>query len=130
VTMPEKRADGSRRYISKEDLRESKQLKMDAEAVLLLDMWDTKTLFGDRILIVGKNKDGSLGNVRLKFEPKFMRFSYQPPEPEKPKKKKHEEDDDEPTFQSKIGDLDESGLAKGKAPEFTEITDADEELPF
>ena len=88
VTLPEKKADGSRRYISKEDLRESKQLKMDAEAVLLLDMWTTSSLFGDRILIVGKNKDGPLGNVRLKFEPQFMRFSYRPPEEEKPKKKK------------------------------------------
>lgn len=90
VTLPEKKSDGSRRYICKEDLRESKQLKMDAEAVLLLDMWDTKTVFGDRILIVGKNKDGQLGNVRLKFEPQYMRFSYRPPDDEKPKKEKPE----------------------------------------
>lgn len=90
VTLPEKKSDGSRRYISREDLRESKQLKMDAETILLLDMWDTKTVFGDRILIVGKNKDGQLGNVRLKFEPQYMRFSYRPPEDEKPKKEKPE----------------------------------------
>jgi len=105
ITMPEKRSDGSRRYISKEDLRESKQLKMDAEAVLLLDMWDTKTLFGDRILIVGKNKDGSLGNVRLKFEPQYMRFSYRPPEPEKEKPKKEAEDED--FRQTKFEEIDE-----------------------
>lgn len=90
VTLPEKKSDGSRRYISREDLRESKQLKMDAETILLLDMWDTKTVFGDRILIVGKNKDGQLGNVRLKFEPQYMRFSYRPPEDEKSKKEKSE----------------------------------------
>ena len=125
VTMPDKKSDGSRRYISKEDLRESKQLKMDAEAVLLLDMWDTKTLFGDRILIVGKNKDGPLGNVRLSFDAKYMRFSYKPPETEKPKKKKKgEEDEEEEDFrQVKIGDL-------PAAEAFQELNDSDDELPF
>ena len=125
VTLPEKKSDGSRRYISKEDLRESKQLKMDAEAVLLLDMWDTKTLFGDRILIVGKNKDGPLGNVRLSFDPKYMRFAYKPPETEKPKKKKKgEEEEDEDDFrQVKIGD-------KPAAEPFQELNDSDDELPF
>jgi len=125
ITMPEKRADGSRRYISKEDLRESKQLKMDAEAVLLLDMWDTKKLYGDRILIVGKNKDGALGNVRLKFEPQLMRFSYQPPEPEKEKPKKKEGDEDEEDFRQ----VNMDSLEEAKPPEFEEIDD-DKELPF
>lgn len=123
VTLPEKKSDGSRRYISKEDLRESKQLKMDAEAVLLLDMWDTKTLFGDRILIVGKNKDGPLGNVRLSFDPKYMRFAYKPPETEKPKKKKKGEEEEDDFRQVKIGD-------KPAAEPFQELNGSDDELPF
>lgn len=88
VTLPDRDKDGGRRYITKEDLRESKQLKIDANIILLLDMWDTKSQFGDRILIVGKSKDGALGKFRLKFEPEYMRFSYRSPEDEKPKKKK------------------------------------------
>ena len=115
VTLPERKSDGSRRYISKEDLRESKQLKMDAEAILLLDMWSTSATIGDRILIVGKNKDGALGNVRLRFEPEYMRFSYQPPQPEKPKKKKKDEEEDD--------------QIEGQT-QFTEIDVDDKELPF
>ena len=121
VTMPEKKADGSRRYISKEDLRESKQLKMDAEAVLLLDMWDTTKLSGDRILIVGKNKDGALGNIRLKFTPRYMRFEYQPPEDKKKSKTKGKEVAGQQA-------LDEDGNIKHAS--FTDIDDDDDELPF
>ena len=94
---------------------------MDAEAVLLLDMWDTTKLSGDRILIVGKNKDGALGNIRLKFTPRYMRFEYQPPEDKEKSKAKGKEVAGQQA-------LDEDGNIKHVS--FTDIDDDDDELPF
>jgi replicative DNA helicase len=79
VTPPEKDKKGQRRYLRKEDLRESKQLGNDAEAVLLLDLTDLNDYGSPRVLIVDKNKDGAPGKMLLNFEPRHMRFTYQPP---------------------------------------------------
>ncbi len=79
VTPPEKDKKGNRRALRKEDLRESKQLGNDAEAVLLLDLTDLNDYSSPRVLIVDKNKDGAPGRMLLKFEPRYMRFTYQPP---------------------------------------------------
>lgn len=79
VTPPEKDKKGNRRQLRKEDLRESKQLGNDAEAVLLLDLTDLNDYGSPRVLIVDKNKDGAPGRMLLKFEPRHMRFTYQPP---------------------------------------------------
>ena len=79
VTPPEKDKKGQRRPLRKEDLRESKQLGNDAEAVLLLDLTDLNDYQSPRVLIVDKNKDGAPGRMLLKFEPRHMRFTYQPP---------------------------------------------------
>ena len=79
VTPPETDKNGHRRYLKKTDLRESKQLHIDAEAVMMLDYFDPANRDGDRILIIDKNKDGACGQMRLSFDPLHMRFSYLPP---------------------------------------------------
>ena len=79
VTVPEKDKKGNRRYISMEDLRESKQLKQDADVILLLDLADPKDRDCNRILQIEKNRDGELGHLVLEFHPSRMRFDYVPP---------------------------------------------------
>ena len=57
------------------DLRESNQIKQDAEVILLL-MKD-KTFPGARRLVIGKDKDGATNrNLLLAFDPQHMTFSY------------------------------------------------------
>lgn len=60
VTPPEPGKDGKRRQLRKEDLRESRQLLQDAEAILMMDLADPKDYRSQRVLIVDKNKDGAL----------------------------------------------------------------------
>ena len=81
VTVPETDKKGRRRYISKEDLRESRQLKQDADVILLLDLVDPTRRGGLRVLQIEKNRDGPLAHLFLSFDPSRMRFSYvEPPE--------------------------------------------------
>lgn len=81
VTVPEPDKKGRRRYITKDDLRESRQLKQDADVILLLDLADTDQLAGPRVLQIAKNRDGPLGHLFLSFDPSHMRFTYiAPPE--------------------------------------------------
>ena len=65
---------------TKDDLRESRQLKQDADFILLLYP-DTEqdAPANARVLEIAKNKDGRLGRVRLGFEPEFMSFSERAP---------------------------------------------------
>ena len=79
VTVPETDKKGRRRYISKEDLRESRQLKQDADVILLLDLVDPTRRDGPRVLQIEKNRDGPLAHLFLTFEPSRMRFTYQEP---------------------------------------------------
>ena len=79
VTVPELDKKGNRRYISMDDLRDSRQLKQDADVVLLLDLSDVKDRSSNRVLIIAKNKDDAIGRIVLKFEPSRMRFTYVPP---------------------------------------------------
>ena len=81
VTVPETDKKGRRRYISKEDLRESRQLKQDADVILLLDLVDPTVRHGPRVLQIEKNRDGPLAHLVLNFDPSRMRFTYvEPPE--------------------------------------------------
>lgn len=81
VTVPDTDKKGRRRYISKEDLRESRQLKQDADVILLLDLMDPVVRNGQRVLQIEKNRDGPLAHLVLSFDPSRMRFSYvEPPE--------------------------------------------------
>lgn len=79
VTVPETDKKGDRRYISMQDLRESRQLKQDADLILLLDLVEPKNREGNRILQIGKNRDGELGYMVLSFDGAHMRFDYVPP---------------------------------------------------
>ena len=76
VTVPETDKKGRRRYISKEDLRESRQLKQDADVILLLDLQDPADRNGYRVLQIEKNRDGPLAHLYLSFDPSRMRFKY------------------------------------------------------
>lgn len=76
VTVPEVNKKGQRRYITKDDLRESRQLKQDADVILLLDLDDPTKQDGDRILQIAKNRDGPLAHMSLSFDAAHMRFRY------------------------------------------------------
>lgn len=80
LTPPDK---SSKRAPSKDDLRESRQLKHDADVILLM------SLGGDgerewRELQIAKNKDGRLGQMRLLFDAEHMSFSYMAPPSKNP----------------------------------------------
>jgi replicative DNA helicase len=69
VTPPQ---DGE---ITIQDLRESGQIKNDAEIILL--MMKDKTFPGARKLKIGKDKDGATNrSLLLSFDPQHMTFSY------------------------------------------------------
>lgn len=74
VTLPEKPAAGKRRTITKNDLRESRQLKNDADLILLLDLVDPDDPKSRRVLKIDKNKDGKTGAFEMDFFPENMRF--------------------------------------------------------
>ena len=74
VTLPEPGKEGKRRTITKNDLRESKQLKNDADLILLLDLVDPANPKGRRVLKIDKNKDGRTGAFEMDFFPENMRF--------------------------------------------------------
>ena len=65
-------------FITKDDLRESRQLKQDADAILIMTPAEdgNKNL---RELTVDKNKDGASGRLLLNFDPKHMTFTYATP---------------------------------------------------
>ena len=61
--------------ITIQDLRESGQIKNDAEIILL--MMKDKTFPGARKLVIGKDKDGAANKkLLLSFAPEHMTFSY------------------------------------------------------
>lgn len=66
----------TRQAPTKDDLRESRQLKHDAEAILILSLsQDPDDPANTRILDVAKNKDGQCGKFKLRFEPQHMTFT-------------------------------------------------------
>lgn len=65
----------ARRQPSKDDLRESRQLKQDADVILLMSLTDPENNTGLRWLKVDKNKIGALADLCLKFEPEHMSFT-------------------------------------------------------
>ena len=75
ITPPDK---SSSRRVTKDDLRESRQLKQDADAILIM----TPAEDGNKLLrelTVDKNKDGASGRLLLNFDPKHMTFTYATP---------------------------------------------------
>lgn len=70
-------AKGSKAPPTKDDLRESRQLKHDADLILILSpSQDDADPANTRILDVAKNKDGRCPSLKLRFEPEFMTFSH------------------------------------------------------
>ena len=79
VTPPPKNQKGQRPELSKDNLRESRQLIHDAEAILILDLSDLNDYSSNRIFKVDKNKDGPCCRLVLNFDAAKMRFEYVPP---------------------------------------------------
>ena len=70
-------AKGTKQAPTKDDLRESRQLKHDADLILILSPSTDKDDPPDtRILDVAKNKDGRCPSLKLQFEPEYMTFSH------------------------------------------------------
>ena len=66
---------------TKDDLRESRQLKQDADFILILSLSsDDADVPGTRVLDIAKNKDGRCLKMKLSFDAEHMTFSYLPPE--------------------------------------------------
>lgn len=59
----------------KDDLRESRQLKQDADLILMMSLADPEDNASLRWLKIEKNKDGPLGSVCLRFDPEHMDFT-------------------------------------------------------
>ena len=81
ITPPDKSAS---RRLTKDDLRESRQLKHDADVIMLLSP-STDGNKAMRELNVDKNKDDRTGRLLLSFDAQHMSFSYTSPKgkPEK-----------------------------------------------
>lgn len=80
VTPPERnKITGRRRELSMWDLRESRQLTQDGEAILMMELSDHDDYSSNRLLTIAKNKDGPCGRMTLSFDARHMRFDYVPP---------------------------------------------------
>ena len=76
ITPPSKTQGKKAVRPTKDDLRESRQLKQDAEVIMILSpSTDEKDPANTRVLEVAKNKDNRCGAIKLKFEPEHMTFS-------------------------------------------------------
>ena len=70
-------AKGAKSAPTKDDLRESRQLKQDADFILLLyPDKEQGAPENARVLEIAKNKDGRLARLRMDFDPEHMTFSY------------------------------------------------------
>ena len=79
ITPPQKNQKGQRPELTKENLRESKQLVNDADVILVMDLADLTDYNGNRVLKVDKNKDGPRARMLLRFDAPRLRFEYIPP---------------------------------------------------
>lgn len=70
------KSDKARREVTKDDLRESHQLKQDADIIILMSLADpSDTSRSERIVQVAKNKDGPLGTFDMTFDAERLRFA-------------------------------------------------------
>lgn len=74
ITPASKDAKG-KKAPTKDDLRESRQLKHDADVILIMSLSD-EGAGSFRELQVAKNKDGSLARMLLDFDAEHMTFAY------------------------------------------------------
>lgn len=76
ITPPQKSRTGKAPRPSKDDLRESRQLKQDADVIMILSpSADDEDPADTRLLEVVKNKDGRCGAVKLRFDMQQMTFT-------------------------------------------------------
>ena len=67
---------GDNSALTKESVRESQQLKQDAEVILMLaESKETDDPANTRVLSIVKNKDGRCVRMKLHFEPQYMSFA-------------------------------------------------------
>ena len=82
VTVP---ADAPDKWVpTMESLRESKQLKNDADVVFLLYLHKQSQRDGVRWLAIAKNKQGTLGRIPMAFAGEYQWFSVTNPPPDDP----------------------------------------------
>lgn len=75
VTPNGKNKDGKAAPLTMDDLRESRQLKHDADVIMILERCDDFP--NGRSLTIAKNKDGKRNKgMRLSFDPEHMTFGY------------------------------------------------------
>lgn len=75
LTTPDTTSEGKPIEPTMLSLRESRQITMDADAVLLLYLHDqSDPMKSIRVLKIGKNKEGKLGKVYLAFDGTYQRF--------------------------------------------------------
>lgn len=108
VTLPEKNKNGQRPLLRKENLRESRQLIMDADAILMMDLENPAIKASPRVILVDKNKDGPLAEIRMNFDPVHMRFT---------------------PIDAKAQSRERAKVIPGQQ-DFTELDNNDEENPF
>lgn len=116
-------AKGSKAAPTKDDLRESRQLKHDADLILILSPSQDE---GDgpntRILDVAKNKDGRCPSLKLQFEPEFMTFSHLMPTDALRSEGK--------AAKQQAAARNAKKRKAEKAEQFDELEDEDEDIPF
>jgi len=131
VTVPETDKKGNRRYITKDDLRESRQLKQDADVILLLDLADPANRDGTRVLVIDKNRDGPLAHMVLKFEPWRMRFSYVDPiEDDEERRSRERTEKMDRNREERQAKARQAAQADGQGSMFEALDEEDGDLPF
>ena len=129
-------AKGSRSAPTKDDLRESRQLKQDADVIMILSPSNAEEdPENTRILDVAKNKDGRCGKIKLRFEPQYMTFtelitlSGLRSEGQAIKNQRISEGKKKLRKDRAEAAASDAGQSAGEAPKLEELDD-EEEIPF
>lgn len=125
LSRPEKR-NGKPVKPDMHSFRESGQIEQDLDVALLMYLSDPNDYKSDRICKIGKNKEGTKGEVRLTFDGTIQRFSEMRPNVyaqlqaigRRAKRLNNH------------GEADDTGLQDPAHVELKELTGEDRELPF
>lgn len=125
---------GGKQAPTKDDLRESRQLKQDADVIMILSpSTDEADPENTRILDVAKNKDGRVGKIKLRFEPQHMTFqeliTLSGLRAEGQQIKNQRISEGKQKLREKIAGAGKTGDAVPQAATLEEVDD-DEEVPF
>ena len=134
-------AKGAKQAPTKDDLRESRQLKQDADVIMILSPSnDEEDPENTRILDVAKNKDGRCGKIKLRFEPQYMTFTElitlsglraegQAIKNQRISEGKKKIREDRAGYAVPQGAAPDAGQSAGEPPKLEELDD-EEEIPF